>query len=169
MVWMLHEICQGSTYRGTTYIYQSSASLHNRTRPCNNISCYEANVIFYEDVPPLRWRFISVLASQLSGKSIVSSNFCLGYHQTSRYFIHRWSGDSPYKGPVTWKIFLCHDVFRCLEERQPQYIIRIIHEVCAVLLWRGNIDYKLNLPISFGVTSLALAPSWSQCQWHNLK
>ena len=59
------------------------------------------------------------MASQITGVSIVYSNFCSGADQRKRKSsaslafvrgIHRWPVDSPHKGPVTRKMFPFDDV-----------------------------------------------------------
>ena len=66
---------------------------------------------------------INAMASQITGVSIVYSTVCSGAdqrkHQSSpsRAFgreIHRWSVNSPDKGPVTWKMFPFGDVIRAV-------------------------------------------------------
>ena len=63
----------------------------------------------------LQWHPMSVMASQITGKSTV----CLGWHQrkhqSPRHWsfvrgIHRCKVDSLHKGPVTRLAFPCHDV-----------------------------------------------------------
>ena len=62
---------------------------------------------------------MTAVASQITVVSIVYSTVCSDADQTkhkrsaSLAFvrgIHRWPANSPHKGPVTWKIFPCHDV-----------------------------------------------------------
>ena len=55
------------------------------------------------------------MASQITGKSTVWLGWHQRKHQCPRHWpfvgeIHRWTVDSPYKGPVTRKAFPCHDV-----------------------------------------------------------
>ena len=67
-----------------------------------------ARAIHYSDV------IMYVIASQITGVSIVCSTVCSGTyqrnHQSSASLafvrgIHRWPVDSPHKGPVTWTCF----------------------------------------------------------------
>ena len=66
---------------------------------------------------------ISETASLITGVSIVDSTFCAGADKRKQKSsaspafvrgIHRWSVNSPHKGPATWKIFPFDDVImRC--------------------------------------------------------
>ena len=62
---------------------------------------------------------MSVMASKITGVSIVYSTVCSGadqrkYHSSASLAfvrgIHRWPVTSPHKWPVTWKIFPCDAV-----------------------------------------------------------
>ena len=75
--------------------------------------CYEMFSYHYSDV------IMSTMASQITGVSIVYSTVCSGAdqrkHQSSASLafvrgIHRWLVNSPYKGPVTHKMFTFDDV-----------------------------------------------------------
>ena len=69
---------------------------------------------YWPSVKTIHWRQRDIMASQLSGNSIVFSTDCSGAHKikhqssASLVFvrgIHRWSVNSPDEGPVTGKMF----------------------------------------------------------------
>ena len=87
------------------------------------------------------------MASQITGVSIVYSTVCLGIHQrkcqssASLAFvreIHRWSVNSPYKRPVTRKMFPFDVVimkwYRIMLQRQSQLLH---HEKSPAVVWQS--------------------------------
>ena len=84
----------------------------------------------YQHFDALQWSHIIVKESQITCHSIVWSAACSVYHQNNTKAlhycpfvrgIHRWPVDSPHKGTVMRKTFLCHDVIMKVHVRQ--YII----------------------------------------------
>ena len=76
-----------------------------RCSVCKQVIC---SILHYSDV------IMSARAPQITGVSIVYSTVCSGAnqrkHQSSESLafargIHRWSVNSPHKGPVTWRMF----------------------------------------------------------------
>ena len=76
---------------------------------------------------------MSATASQITGVSIVCSTVCSGADQTKHQSsvlpalakrTHRWTVDSPHKGPVTRKMFPFDDVIMvpCLQEAQKRFL-----------------------------------------------
>ena len=66
---------------------------------------------------------MSMMASQITGISIVCSTVCTGADQGKHQsfaslafirWIHGWLVDSPHKGPVTWKVFPFNDGIKSL-------------------------------------------------------
>ena len=71
-------------------------------------TCFQDIISHYSDV------MISMMASQITSVLIVNSTICSSANQrkyqisaslTSVRGINRWPGNSPHKGPVTWKMF----------------------------------------------------------------
>ena len=67
----------------------------------------------------LLWCHMSVMACQITGNSSVCStavqtdineSIIASHHWPFVRGIHRWLVVSPYKGPVMWKVFLCHEI-----------------------------------------------------------
>ena len=96
----------------------------------DTIWCHRKNELIISWLPMNEWHqeywlsyhsdaTMSAMASQITGVSIVYSNFCSGAdqreHQSSVSLtfvrgIHRWPVNAPHKGPVTRKIFPFDDV-----------------------------------------------------------
>ena len=94
--------------------------------------------IRYNDV------IISTMASQITSLTIVYSAFYSGTderkHQSSASLafvrgIHRWPVNSPYKGPVMWKMIPFDDVIMLVEHcnQPPRYIQQ--YTICHVVDW----------------------------------
>ena len=90
--------------------------------------------MYYSDV------IMGAVASQITDVSIVCLNVCSGAdqrkHQSSASLAfvrgtHRWSVDSPYKGPVTRKMFPLDDVI--MECKDPLILLSI---PWLLLTWR---------------------------------
>ena len=104
---------QLTTYGGLVTHRCGDESAHHwfwwyRLRPCIYL-----NLVHYSNV------IMSAMASQMTGVSIACSAVCSDTdqrkHQSSSSLafergIHRWSVDSPHKGPVTRKMFPFDDV-----------------------------------------------------------
>ena len=104
------------------YLWQHN-NIDQGIRPVNRI--YASIVIKFLSATTqlentLQRRYMSIMASQITGHSSVCSTICSGQHQrnirASRYCpfvrgIHRWWMNSPHKGSVTRKKFPFDDVF----------------------------------------------------------
>ena len=104
---------------------------------------------------------MSAMASQITGVVIVYSTPCSGAHQRKHQSsaslafvreIHWWPVKSPYKGPVTRKMFPFDDA---IMSYYIQYIPRNMHTVFALLRFVVVIHWLI-FPISIRLTSLAL-------------
>ena len=78
---------------------------------------------------------MSAMASQITsltiGYSTVYSGVAKRKHQSSASLafvqgIHRWPVKSPYKGPVTWKMFPFDDVIMCIGEISTHCVLGIV-------------------------------------------
>ena len=99
---------------------------------------------------------MGAMASELTGVSIVYSTVCPGAdqkrHQSSASLVsirgtHRWLLNSPYKGPVTRKMFPFDDVIMNHRDtdfpQMPKYIISGKHN--RYFLNKEEHDYKLQV------------------------
>ena len=102
----LNFTCNFSIIHGHHQQICATTNVSRRTLPCKY-------VFHYSDV------IMSAVASQITGVSIVYLTVCSGVdprnHQSSASLafvrgIHRWTVNSPHKGPVTRKIFPFDDV-----------------------------------------------------------
>ena len=118
---------------------------------------------------------MSATASQITGVVIVYSTPCSGAHQRKHQSsaslafvreIHWWPVNSPYKGPVTRKMFPFDDA---IMSYYIQYIPRNMHTVFALLCFVGVIHWLI-FPYPSGLLhwhcgNLTIAPVPAKQPW----
>ena len=135
---------------------------------------------------------MGLMASYITGVSIVYSTFCSGadqrQHQRSVSLafvrgIHRWPVNSPHKGPVTWKMFQFDDVIMCAWNwLRARTLISVL--VCflswktppmATILWDWNSKWY-NEQICYNVFKaltisyvLRICSPWRKAVAHNIR